>query len=693
MSQDHERPVDERLAAFVDGCMSERERDRFVAELRVNPQLQKDLDEYERTVDAVRRALRADTVAVDVTDRVMAAIASGAGAAPPLPAPMRNFRLVATVAAAAALLTLAVWLNSLPSQRTPAIDIAAHADDGVTSESAAAEFGDGEADHDAGGAPMTEAENPFKPNQSGSSGESAGDALAEAKANARAFEKRTATGAVDPEANARIRSVLEQSEARQVVPPSAGRPPSDQSRDQPREQQQQIEMQTAAGDPATPPGLREKLEASRLEGLGNEAANREVMRRALGQPPKPAGNPGAEGAEPQQKPAAAPQTRTGSDDFYLGATRRSADAKERDVTHVGPATDEVAQPSKTPSKSGLPDNTTEAPKPGAKAPTSLGYGDPGAPVQTGSAPEPGRRGGRLSAQRDGGKPGRNEPEEADVADERKRKGAAAEFGLTTTLESPPVAFLQVTRYFEPAIPPPSPEAAGAGETREPTDRQQRSRNADRAPGKPTPSGPTTPGPGPAGDGPGAPKAGLVGGGGAQAGLATLDEVPVDIAARFVFDGFLGRDLTWKQTIELQGDQSDKPARPAGLRLINVTDEVAANRANATRRANSTVSAPVDERCWLVEGPPAEVKQLMQRVVQWAKREGYEIGNGEIPVAPRLFGKKLALRSGESRDEGSPEERGSGGSSPAGTTTAVEPSPSAAAQQRIVLRFRSLRRPK
>ena len=46
------------------------------AELRVNPQLRKDLAEYEKTVATVRTALQAPTSPVSLADRVFAAIAA-----------------------------------------------------------------------------------------------------------------------------------------------------------------------------------------------------------------------------------------------------------------------------------------------------------------------------------------------------------------------------------------------------------------------------------------------------------------------------------------------------------------------------------------------------------------------------------------------------------------------------------------
>lgn len=117
-----EREIDERLADWVDGCMSDRERERFMAELRVNPQLQKDLAEYERTVQSLRAALQAPTVSQgvaaqkDFADAVMARIAHGAGAKAATPVVRsRPIALLWSLVAAAALFTLAVLLDRVPS--------------------------------------------------------------------------------------------------------------------------------------------------------------------------------------------------------------------------------------------------------------------------------------------------------------------------------------------------------------------------------------------------------------------------------------------------------------------------------------------------------------------------------------------------------------------------------------------------
>jgi 23S rRNA (cytosine1962-C5)-methyltransferase len=46
MKREPERQIDDRIADWVDGLLPDRERERFAAELRVNPQLRQDLQDY-----------------------------------------------------------------------------------------------------------------------------------------------------------------------------------------------------------------------------------------------------------------------------------------------------------------------------------------------------------------------------------------------------------------------------------------------------------------------------------------------------------------------------------------------------------------------------------------------------------------------------------------------------------------------
>lgn len=111
MTSKPEREVDARLADWVDGRLSERDRERLVAELRVSPQLRKDLEDYEKTVAAVRAALQAPARPVQIADRVMAAIAAGNPRSSVGPR-WRNRSFVWSLASAAALLLLALLVNT-----------------------------------------------------------------------------------------------------------------------------------------------------------------------------------------------------------------------------------------------------------------------------------------------------------------------------------------------------------------------------------------------------------------------------------------------------------------------------------------------------------------------------------------------------------------------------------------------------
>jgi hypothetical protein len=125
-----DRQPDERLADWVDGCMSPRDRERFTAELRVNAQLRADLAAYERTVAAVRQALQAPTQPLPRSTGSQAAGATPAGSsfadrvvAQLQAAPERRPRLVDgggiawrpvlwSLCSAAALLVLALWIDT-----------------------------------------------------------------------------------------------------------------------------------------------------------------------------------------------------------------------------------------------------------------------------------------------------------------------------------------------------------------------------------------------------------------------------------------------------------------------------------------------------------------------------------------------------------------------------------------------------
>lgn len=114
MSLAHDHEPDPRLADWVDGAMSERDRERFVAELRVSPRLREELAAYERTVATLRQALHesapeAEASAERVADRVLQRLQRAP--APVVPRSWSAGRLWLGLVAAAALLALAVWLD------------------------------------------------------------------------------------------------------------------------------------------------------------------------------------------------------------------------------------------------------------------------------------------------------------------------------------------------------------------------------------------------------------------------------------------------------------------------------------------------------------------------------------------------------------------------------------------------------
>lgn len=102
--------VDERLADWVDGTMSPRDRERFEAEMRVSPHLRDQVADYEGTVASIREALNAETHETNLADRVMASLAqeaSGTGKRA-----RSGWPVVWAVMSAAALLGIAVLIDS-----------------------------------------------------------------------------------------------------------------------------------------------------------------------------------------------------------------------------------------------------------------------------------------------------------------------------------------------------------------------------------------------------------------------------------------------------------------------------------------------------------------------------------------------------------------------------------------------------
>lgn len=112
------REPDPRLSEWLDGEMSPRDRDRFVAELRVNPQLRADLAALQRTVETARAALAATPAEVQRSaadgERMAAAVLARLAAPRAEAAAARRWtasRWLLGGTLAAALLAAAVWID------------------------------------------------------------------------------------------------------------------------------------------------------------------------------------------------------------------------------------------------------------------------------------------------------------------------------------------------------------------------------------------------------------------------------------------------------------------------------------------------------------------------------------------------------------------------------------------------------
>ncbi len=127
MSDRPPREIDDRLADWVDGRMTPRERDHFVAELRVNAQLRQDLADYERTVGVLRAALRAPSAPSPMADRVLAAIAAERATAVVVPSRRWTWRHLGwSLASAAAVLALAFWIDAASGAPHDRREVAVH---------------------------------------------------------------------------------------------------------------------------------------------------------------------------------------------------------------------------------------------------------------------------------------------------------------------------------------------------------------------------------------------------------------------------------------------------------------------------------------------------------------------------------------------------------------------------------------
>lgn len=102
---------DERLADWVDGRLSDRDRERLEAEFGVNPELRAAAERYRLAVTKVRSELQAQGEGVDLSDKIMARLAGGADLQP---SRRRLFPFMASVAAAAAIFMTYFALQHMP---------------------------------------------------------------------------------------------------------------------------------------------------------------------------------------------------------------------------------------------------------------------------------------------------------------------------------------------------------------------------------------------------------------------------------------------------------------------------------------------------------------------------------------------------------------------------------------------------
>ncbi|MBK8100856.1 MAG: hypothetical protein IPK26_27530 [Planctomycetes bacterium] len=125
--EDPFRDVDERLADWVDGRLSSRDRERFEAEMRVSPRLREEAEAYRRSVQAVQAALRASGPRVDLADRVLAKLRERPAPAVVVRsrAPWRPLPIMASLAAAAAIVISIVAIDAWSPGAPLSKDVAA----------------------------------------------------------------------------------------------------------------------------------------------------------------------------------------------------------------------------------------------------------------------------------------------------------------------------------------------------------------------------------------------------------------------------------------------------------------------------------------------------------------------------------------------------------------------------------------
>lgn len=634
------REPDDRLAAWVDGEMSERERDRFEAELRVNPELRAELAEYERTVAATRQALRAPTVPVDLAEAVMARIEAEPAGPVGVVGSNRSYRLVVSVAAAAALLVLAVWLNSLPTTWTvpPATETtvqnepaAAEADAAAAGEAVdeiGGETGDqrgqnlvgkakktGSAGELSSSARAAEREGAIVLPRYGVESETAQDPAAAAEPSRATGERVMTLGTADPRTGATADEIADRKAgpggARNEGERPEGQRPEGQRPEGQRPEGQRIVEQHKAEEQLARNADKNKYGGNNVGAVAGEKPGGDVGRRDVA-PPR--------GAEAAPQP---PESRPPESQPQRGLAERVA------------ADPELA--AGKPDAGDAPRTVRSALEHGALGPGAT-RADPGA--------EPGAQSGAQSGSQSGSKTG------SDDFFLGAGRGGNERTVVTTTLP-----YLQLVQRDEPAKAARAPaERAGKPASRARPGASAPSPKAG-GPAGPGAAGPRTPGP-----------------------LQRRARAQrADVLQPFVTEqmrGQAGVPLTGgsRQRSELREQQEE--AREVvrtidNLRFEDVTVRFA--RPGPQPGGGGESAAPV-ERYWLVEGRQAEVRRMMERIATIARASGYQLRNGEVELPEVANASEPATERGVENEEESAKR----------LRAAAE---AEAERMRIVLRFR------
>jgi hypothetical protein len=396
------REPDERLADWVDGCMSDRERERFTAELRVNPQLRADLAAYERTVATLREALRAPTAPLPrrelaaggttLADRVLAQVQGAA--------PARSLRragggiawrpVLWSLASAAALLMLTLLLDSWSAEPSATSDSAVLSLDASTAKQAATDPAGRPPE------PVSEPAKEFRREQLVTSARSAGkpeapadpagQAAAPAASEAVKPAEVRALGGVEPPSGAAVVSAPEAPATAPPAPtPDAPRSASELAENEYKDKRVVVDERRAPAAGA-PPGRGEPA-PGRLAGA-SDPANPVIP----GQPA--AGSQGTAGEVAAPEPTAADRerpladsSRAGSDDFYLGSKRKSA-APPWPVLRID-GVEAAPAPATAGGRGAAPPAGAGTARGAVSGPSGPATGGPAGPVAPGSTVTPG----------------------------------------------------------------------------------------------------------------------------------------------------------------------------------------------------------------------------------------------------------------------------------------------------------------